>query len=111
MRMIKLQAMRWAGHTARMGENMNAYMVSVGNPHGRYFRSNTVPCRQVARAPVAEGVATETSGTCYRNVMHCTEVTNQLLRLPLNVCQCVTENKSIHIFLLFNFMGITMNTV
>jgi hypothetical protein len=27
--------MRWAGHVALMGENMNAYRILVGNPEGK----------------------------------------------------------------------------
>jgi hypothetical protein len=27
--------MRWAGHVARMGENMNAYRLLVGKPEGK----------------------------------------------------------------------------
>jgi hypothetical protein len=30
--MIKSRRMRWAGHIACIGEEMNAYMILVGNP-------------------------------------------------------------------------------
>ena len=34
--MIKLsRRMRWAGHVARIGEDMGVYMVLVGKPEGR----------------------------------------------------------------------------
>jgi hypothetical protein len=33
--MIKSRRMRWAGHVARMGENMNAYKILVGKPEGK----------------------------------------------------------------------------
>jgi len=32
---IKLRGMRWAGHVARMGEEMVVYRVLVGKPEGR----------------------------------------------------------------------------
>ena len=35
MRVIKLRRMRWAGHVARMGEEMGAYRVLVGKPEGK----------------------------------------------------------------------------
>jgi hypothetical protein len=35
IRMNKSRRMRWAGHVARMGENMNAYRILVGNPEGK----------------------------------------------------------------------------
>jgi hypothetical protein len=35
IRIIKARRMRWAGHTARMGENRNAYRVFMGKPAGR----------------------------------------------------------------------------
>jgi hypothetical protein len=34
VRMIK-SWMRWERHIARMGENMNAYTISVGKPEGK----------------------------------------------------------------------------
>jgi hypothetical protein len=33
--MIKSRRMGWAGHVARMGENMNSYSILVGNPEGK----------------------------------------------------------------------------
>jgi hypothetical protein len=30
--MIKSKKMKWDGHVARMGDNRNAYRVSMGNP-------------------------------------------------------------------------------
>jgi hypothetical protein len=33
--MIKSRRMRWAGHTARIGENRNAYRMLFGNPEGK----------------------------------------------------------------------------
>jgi hypothetical protein len=33
--MIKSRRMRWAGHVARMGEEMNAYNILVGNLKGK----------------------------------------------------------------------------
>jgi hypothetical protein len=35
IRQIKSRRMRWAGHVARMGEQMNVYRVSMGNPEGK----------------------------------------------------------------------------
>ena len=35
MRVIKSRRMRWAGHVARMGEDMGVYRVLVGKPEGR----------------------------------------------------------------------------
>ena len=35
VRVIKLRRMRWAGHVARMGEEMVVYRVLVGKPEGR----------------------------------------------------------------------------
>jgi hypothetical protein len=35
IRMIKSRRLRWAGHTARMGERRGAYRVLVGKPEGR----------------------------------------------------------------------------
>jgi hypothetical protein len=35
IRLIKLRTMRWAGHVARMGENMNAYRLLVEKPEGK----------------------------------------------------------------------------
>jgi len=35
MIMIKSRRMRWAGHVARMGEEMGVYRVLVGKPEGR----------------------------------------------------------------------------
>jgi len=35
MRVIKSRTMRWAGHVARMGEEMGVYRVLVGKPEGR----------------------------------------------------------------------------
>jgi hypothetical protein len=35
IRMIKSRKMRWVGHVAQMGENMNAYRILVGKPEGR----------------------------------------------------------------------------
>jgi hypothetical protein len=35
IRMIKSRRMRWAGHTARMGEKRNSYKILVGKPGGR----------------------------------------------------------------------------
>jgi hypothetical protein len=35
IRIIKKSRIRWAGHLARMGENMNAYRILVGNPEGK----------------------------------------------------------------------------
>jgi hypothetical protein len=35
VRVIKSRRMRWAGHTARMGEGRGAYRVSVGRPEGK----------------------------------------------------------------------------
>jgi len=35
MRVIKSRRMRWAGHVARMGEEMGAYRVLVGKPEGK----------------------------------------------------------------------------
>jgi len=32
---IKLRRMRWAGHVARMGEEMGVYRVLLGKPEGR----------------------------------------------------------------------------
>jgi len=34
-RVIKSRRMRWAGHVARMGENMGVYRVLVGKPDGK----------------------------------------------------------------------------
>jgi hypothetical protein len=33
--LIKLRIMRWAGHVARMGEEIGVYRVLVGNPEGK----------------------------------------------------------------------------
>jgi len=35
VRVIKWRRMRWAGHVARMGEEMEVYKVLVGKPEGR----------------------------------------------------------------------------
>jgi hypothetical protein len=35
IRQIKPRIMRWAGHVARMGEERNVYMVSMGKPEGK----------------------------------------------------------------------------
>jgi hypothetical protein len=35
IRLIKSRRRRWAGHVARMGENMNAYRILVGKPEGK----------------------------------------------------------------------------
>jgi len=35
MRVIKSRRMRWAGHVARMGEEMVVYRVLVGKPEGK----------------------------------------------------------------------------
>ena len=35
MRVIKSRRMRWAGHVARVGEEMGVYRVLVGKPEGR----------------------------------------------------------------------------
>ena len=35
MRVIKSRRMRWAGHVARMGEEMGVYRVLVGKPEGK----------------------------------------------------------------------------
>ena len=35
VRVIKSRRMRWAGHVARMGEEMGVYRVLVGKPEGR----------------------------------------------------------------------------
>ena len=35
VRVIKSRIMRWAGHMARMGEEMGVYRVLVGKPEGR----------------------------------------------------------------------------
>jgi hypothetical protein len=35
IRIIKSRRMRWTGHVARMGEQMNAYRLLVGKPEGR----------------------------------------------------------------------------
>ena len=35
MRVIKSRRMRWAGHVARMGEEMGVYRVLVRKPEGR----------------------------------------------------------------------------
>jgi hypothetical protein len=35
IRMMKSRRMRWAGYVARMGENRNAYRISVGKPGGK----------------------------------------------------------------------------
>jgi hypothetical protein len=35
IRMLKSIRMRWAGHVARMGENMNAYKILLGKPVGK----------------------------------------------------------------------------
>jgi hypothetical protein len=35
IRMIKSRRMRWAGHVGQMGEKMNAYRISWGNPGGK----------------------------------------------------------------------------
>ena len=35
VRVMKLRRMRWAGHVARMGEEMRAYRVFVGQPEGK----------------------------------------------------------------------------
>jgi len=35
VRVIKCRRMRWAGHVARMGEEMGVYRVLVGKPEGR----------------------------------------------------------------------------
>jgi hypothetical protein len=33
--MIKSRRMKWAGHAARMGKQMNAYRILVGKPKGK----------------------------------------------------------------------------
>jgi hypothetical protein len=33
--MIKSRRMRWAGHSARMGEKRNTYRILVGKPEGK----------------------------------------------------------------------------
>jgi hypothetical protein len=33
--MIESMRIRWAGHTARMGEKRNAYRILVGKPEGK----------------------------------------------------------------------------
>jgi hypothetical protein len=44
--MMKSRRMRWAGHVARMGVNMNAYRILVGKPEGK--RPLVIPrCRWV----------------------------------------------------------------
>jgi hypothetical protein len=35
IRIIKLRRTKWVGHTARMGEKRNAYMLLVGKPEGK----------------------------------------------------------------------------
>ena len=35
MRVTKSRRMRWAGHVARMGEEMGVYMVLLGKPEGK----------------------------------------------------------------------------
>jgi hypothetical protein len=35
VRVIKLRRMRWAGHVARVGEEMRVYRVLVGKPEGK----------------------------------------------------------------------------
>jgi hypothetical protein len=35
IRAIKSRNIIWAGHVARMGEKMNAYMILVGKPEGK----------------------------------------------------------------------------
>jgi hypothetical protein len=35
IRMIKSRRIRWSGHVARMGQNMNAYRTLVGKPEGK----------------------------------------------------------------------------
>jgi len=35
VRVIKLRRIRWAGHVARMGEEMGVYRVFVGKPEGK----------------------------------------------------------------------------
>jgi hypothetical protein len=35
IRIIKSKRMSWAGHVARMGEEMNAYRLLVGKPEGK----------------------------------------------------------------------------
>jgi hypothetical protein len=35
IRFIKSRRMRWAGHVARMGDNMNVYRLLVGKPEGK----------------------------------------------------------------------------
>jgi hypothetical protein len=35
IRIIKAKRVRWAGHVAQMGENINAYRLLVGKPEGR----------------------------------------------------------------------------
>jgi hypothetical protein len=35
IRMNKSRGMRWAGHVARMGEKLNAYMILVRKPDGK----------------------------------------------------------------------------
>jgi len=35
VQVIKLRRMRWAGHVARMGEEMEVYKVLLGKPEGR----------------------------------------------------------------------------
>jgi hypothetical protein len=32
---VKSRRMRWDGHVAHMGELINAYKISVGNPEGK----------------------------------------------------------------------------
>jgi hypothetical protein len=35
VRQIKSRGMKWAGHTARMGEGRNVYRILVGKPEGK----------------------------------------------------------------------------
>jgi hypothetical protein len=35
IRVIKSRRMRWAGHSARMGERRHAYRILVGKPDGK----------------------------------------------------------------------------
>ena len=37
VRVIKWRRMRWAGHVARMGEEMGVYRVLVGKPEGKNY--------------------------------------------------------------------------
>jgi hypothetical protein len=41
IRMIKSRRIRWAGHTARMGERMNAYRILVAKPEETTGKTKT----------------------------------------------------------------------